>query len=348
MKKLISILLAVLLVASLAVTVSAYSIYDKDDPAITSEEAIKAYEAENGITVDTHRYYFQMPDGKNGPAATKDVVYVETDDETGESRDILVCKEGEKAPSWYNDFTEGAGIYWWGSAPASCDTWAGYAPLVEDAEHSIFYADVPSQAVVFVWNNGVDGGMDKTQEIYYKAAQTIDVPSEYPDLGEWPGILEAADSFNNCIFIINPDDVNVNALSKKMTCGGSWYFYYGNGCYGTYPETSKDFTDIEHNCVNPDHYENGDITGTHIGFAQDEPQPTYKRGDYDGDEKITIMDATRVQNIIAELVARPEEAFLAGVDADGDGMVTIMDATRIQNVVAELMNMDGSTPFVAA
>ncbi|MBR1534059.1 MAG: hypothetical protein IJ639_06825 [Ruminococcus sp.] len=67
----------------------------------------------------------------------------------------------------------------------------------------------------------------------------------------------------------------------------------------------------------------------------------YQRGDYDGDCVITIMDATRVQNLIAEVVLKPTAAFLRAIDADGDGVLTIMDATRIQNVIAYLMNMEG-------
>ena len=75
-----------------------------------------------------------------------------------------------------------------------------------------------------------------------------------------------------------------------------------------------------------------------------EPAPQYMRGDYDGDNDITILDATRVQRFLAELDAMPSASFLTGVDADGDNELTILDATRIQNVIAELMNMDGSRP----
>ena len=73
----------------------------------------------------------------------------------------------------------------------------------------------------------------------------------------------------------------------------------------------------------------------------EEIYPDTIRGDYDGDGAITIMDATRAQNVVAELVTMNEE-YLAKVDADGDGVLTIMDATRIQNVLAELMYMDGT------
>ena len=349
MKKFVSILLAVLLVASLVVTASAYSVYT-DEFTTTSDDAIQAWEDANGETVPTRTYYFQMPNGSNGPVATGDVFYEvkETDEETGEEKvvdTVLVCSEGEHTPSWYNEFTEGAGVYWWGSAPAIPDAWAGYRALVADADQCIYYVNMPSKVVAFVWNNGVDGGMDPNDPIYYKAAQTSDVASEYPDPGEYASMPEGASSFDNCIFIVNPDSVDVNPLSHKMTCGGTWYFYYGEGCYGMYATTSGNYDEATA-CCNPDHF---DEAGNHVGFqGGSEPVKEYMRGDYDQDEKITIMDATRAQNILAKLYTEEDQEMLVGVDADGDGKLTIMDATRIQNVLAKIKNMDGTDYKAAA
>ena len=70
-------------------------------------------------------------------------------------------------------------------------------------------------------------------------------------------------------------------------------------------------------------------------------EPENLRGDYDLDDELTIMDATRAQNMIADLYPRLEPEVLAQIDADGDDELTIMDATRVQNVLAELMTMDG-------
>ena len=69
----------------------------------------------------------------------------------------------------------------------------------------------------------------------------------------------------------------------------------------------------------------------------------FQRGDYDDDHDVTIMDATRVQNLIAENYPKPFAKILIAIDADGDGELTIMDATRIQNVVAYLTDMDGNS-----
>jgi len=70
------------------------------------------------------------------------------------------------------------------------------------------------------------------------------------------------------------------------------------------------------------------------------------RGDYDRDGEITILDATRVQRIIAELVEDYDEAYCIGIDADNDGEMTILDATRVQRVIAELCDWDGNPPMI--
>ena len=78
----------------------------------------------------------------------------------------------------------------------------------------------------------------------------------------------------------------------------------------------------------------------------DEPQPAQpsanKRGDADMDGMVTILDATRIQRVIAELDTEDKIDKVAA-DADKDGQVTILDATRIQRVLADLCNMDGGS-----
>ena len=212
MKKVISILLAVMLVASVAVVAgNAWSVTDEGVPNV--EEAVTTA----GIPKEeTRRYYFQMPNGNNGPLATKDVTYLEpVTDETGApvldddgkqvTREVLICKEGEHTPSWYNEFTEGAGIYWWGGG-AIPDKWAGYAAMKEADAPNVFYADVPfvkpNKVTTIIWNNGVDGGTDQSQDIYYKAAQTIDLNVEWRFPNEEPGFpdgISEEEGFNNKI-----------------------------------------------------------------------------------------------------------------------------------------------------
>ena len=59
-------------------------------------------------------------------------------------------------------------------------------------------------------------------------------------------------------------------------------------------------------------------------------------GDADGDGAVTILDATRIQRRLADLVG-DEDIDRANADADQDGLVTIIDATRIQRFLADLI-----------
>ena len=58
-------------------------------------------------------------------------------------------------------------------------------------------------------------------------------------------------------------------------------------------------------------------------------------GDADRDGEVTVMDATRVQRLIACLVDNLDVDNAA--DVDGDGSISILDATMIQRHVAELV-----------
>lgn len=219
-KKIISLLLTLLLtfsmVAVAAVSVSA----EVDDQG--------RYTPSEGI--ETNRYYFYMPS------------------------------------DWYNDCAFDAGIYWWlgSDAPAA---WPGYGAHNADADQ-VYYCDVPVSSTTIIWNNGYDGGEDDTDPNYAKAIQTVDVASQFYSNGDsdiydsaWFAEMEAsfnddkaalgtfADNFfydeeydlgfsfdfDNMIYVINPNMISENPLNGKITSGGEWYFYYGNGEYGTYP-----------------------------------------------------------------------------------------------------------------
>ena len=311
MKKVISLLLvAALLTAALAVSFNALSVSDVEDgvPVVQSvSEGIAAYEAENEMepgSLKTQRIYFMMPNGKNGPVATDDV-YVHYDDEldpdTGEvitpAHDELVLHKGDKSPTWYNDFNilDGkhyAGVYWWGGPAEKDGYWVGYRMEIENYEQGIYYADIPfdiddtsASVAVAIFNNGVDGGTDSSLPIYYKAAQTIDTNIEGAFVGDYDSLEYGSPDpwcFNNCIYVIDPDQFSINAFSQKQTCGANWYVYYGNGCYGKeyqegvgedsdYPDGTPGWSDnVADICMNPDHFKDG----VHVGYQPPVDDPT--------------------------------------------------------------------------
>ncbi len=65
------------------------------------------------------------------------------------------------------------------------------------------------------------------------------------------------------------------------------------------------------------------------------PERMLMMGDMDGDNELTIMDATRIQLIVAELLV-PTEYMLTVGDFDGDSVFNIMDSARIRYHLAFL------------
>ncbi len=216
-KKIISLLLSLMLVVSM-VAVAAVSVSaDVDDDGY--------YVPAEGVS--TYRYYFYMPS------------------------------------DWYNDCANSAGIYWW-TGSDTVPAWPGC--LARTTEFSnVYYSDVPTDTGVIIWNNAFDGGDDSTAPDYAKAVQTVDIPMSFIMDGdtelynsEFFAEMEAsfnsdkaalgayADNFyidedygfafncNNMIYVIDPSMQNVET-SGKIKDAGNWYFYYGNGEYGTYP-----------------------------------------------------------------------------------------------------------------
>ncbi len=190
---------------------------DHKHKLISATQALKAYEAQSGKKVVTNRYFFLMPNGTNGQ---------QCNDES--SPEML----GKYPKSWYNEYTDGAGIYWWDCAHYNAEFWPGYTMEKGDVS-DVYYADVPRDVKNIVFNNTVDGGMDETSEIFKMAEQTYSVPCEYYDAGESENYPDGVASFNYMIFVVYPVQVSTGDLLSKGTWGGEWYYYYGDGCYGT-------------------------------------------------------------------------------------------------------------------
>lgn len=336
-----------------SMSASAYSWNDPD--IMTVDEAVAEYESDTGSEVETFRYYFLMPNGYNG--------------ERGD--------DGDYGETWYTKLVDGtpatntAGIYWWGSDVADPDGWIGYLPSgVDENDPDVYYADVPQAVTTIIWNNGIDGGMDIEDPIYYCSAQTVNIPCEYYDSGESPNYPDGTENFDEMIFVITPDLIYTGDWSLKQTCDGEWYYYYGNGCYGFTENGDED------DCLRDDHY---DASGNHLGKHEaptvaptkaptvaptsaptqnpivdsqyviagaDEKDPSKINGqvhgymgDADGDGEASVMDATEIQLQVARLKTMDElHMLLSDVDRDGD--VSVMDATEIQLFVARLKGSD--------
>ena len=143
-------------------------------------------------------------------------------------------------------------------------------------------------------------------------------------------------TFNNMIFVINPNDYDVSVLSGKVMYGGEFYFFYGKN-----EETGK--------------YEYGGLPNYDMAkkngvvsvldksvFPNPSVQPTDPfndmiYGDVNNDGLITIVDATIVQKYIVN-VAQLDNVNQKLADVDVDGVITVKDATAVQKYI---VNVDG-------
>ena len=143
---------------------------------------------------------------------------------------------------WKNDSTattgNTAGIYWWEGTDA-CGSWPGYQANAADVD-GVFYYDVPTDVTTIIWNNFFDGGADTSAPYYADAIQTRNIGCEYYEAGESELYPDGTDSFDGMIYIADYSIYDYSDYSGKMTFAGEWFYYYGNGEYGTTPEKGDD------------------------------------------------------------------------------------------------------------
>lgn len=337
MKKIISILLAVMLVVSVAaVSANAYN-SDNDYSNITSGSV---YNPSDSYTVDANTPYAEdAVVACGGSLDNTQTVYFQ-----------IPLNDGEHEV-WENKYNTFAGpddsepymhacIYWfsgtgsdWTSAGGGKVAWCGYQAHLVDKENRIYSAQIPySGSPTIIWNNGVNGGMDETKEIFNYKAQVYDANVEGAYEGDYDTLPEGTpdeDSMHGCIQVIDYNDPHENPLTHMIQYGSAWYVYYGQGCYGEYPTTSENYHGRTASCVNPEHHH-------------------AKPGDVNNDKSVDIIDVLCIQRSLAGLSQPEGMSFdIDAADVDGDGYVSIIDATRIQRYLAQMCNIDGSKPYVA-
>lgn len=196
-----------------------------------------------------------------------------------------------------NEYTDTAGIYWWEGTDA-CTSWPGYEAHKADADN-VYYYDVPKDVEVIIWNNNLDGGADNTQDIYYHAIQTVNIGTVCYDKGENEYYPDGVPSFDGMIFVIDFDKI----MAGKLYLDGDWFYYYGNGEYGT-EEPLVDFEDlpeVEIGCYRyffllPEEWKNEHTNTAGIywwdGFATPDEWPGYKAHKADA-ENVYYYDVPR-------------------------------------------------------
>ncbi len=272
---------------------------DHDHTVKSAKEALLECEAQTGETVETNRYYFLMPNGTNG--------------EKGDDPDYVEA-HNKYAPSWYNGYTDTPAIYWWGTDIFNPSSSLGYTLEKADSD-DVFYGDVPTAVKSFYFHNNVEIVRDSNDPKFKCAMKTRNISAR----GYEPDKYD--ENYDQMIYVVDPEVIvygDDDPLFENIPFAGEWYYYYGDGCYGT----TKD-GNIE-NCIRDDHY---DDNGNHITNE-------FIIGDVDGDGEVSIMDATEIQLIVAKLKPMVESITVA--DADCDGQISVLDATAIQLKIAKL------------
>ena len=220
LKKTLSLILAVCLIASVfavaAVSVSAN--YGDETHAMDVKDAVPA--ADQAKT-----FYFYMPEQ-----------WRNTYNDAYDGADLASCQ---------------AGIYWWDTSysPKAVygDTrkdWPGYNISETDpADKNIFVARCPADISTVIFNNTVNAPEtadkdlnEENQKCYAAALQTANLTAEYYMPGEdgYGFYPDGTADCNGMIFVCNLKDTEVNEFSGKETYKGAWFYYYGEGKYGTY------------------------------------------------------------------------------------------------------------------
>ncbi|MBR2716095.1 MAG: dockerin type I repeat-containing protein [Ruminococcus sp.] len=215
-----------------------------------------------------NRYYFLVPDGSNG----------------------IPKKEGGYASSWH---TDNASILFY--AISNNDERIIEAERSDDED--VYYVDVDVDFTLGFWSNG-----------YNPTVSTVNIQLEYYDAGESALYPDGLESFNEMIYVVDP---NVLIISSRYQLQGEWYYYYGNGCYGVTKNGNVN------ECLRDDHNH-------------------YDIGDSNVDGVVNVMDATTIQRHLAQLNWISEENFYLA-DVDKDSIISIIDATIIQRFVAGMI-----------
>ena len=357
-QKLISIILA----ATMIITASAVAV-----------SALGEYTPSEGV--ETNRYYFAMP--------------------------------GAWANEMTRAQNNACGAYWWSgedapdSVPeANYHGWPGYRMYRDDSVENLRYINVSKQTYSIDFNNYIDGGDEASpQHAYAKQTVNINLEGDWMDLDGttlyedfWTYVLihyvddiKADSNFKIREFGNYSGNVSYNAEEDDLVlsydnmiyvidltngdAAGSFYFYYGNGEYGSMPTKElltagkgvqfdadgkvildNELIDSNGNiyryilgqkCVVYGKIDEGKYIEDYYGSvepATEEPtepeDEEYLIGDLNFDGTISVFDATLVQEHAAEIIEFDDaESFAA--DCNGDETVTVADATLIQKYAAE-------------
>lgn len=303
--KVLALILVIFMMTSCAITVVGAQDMNYQ-PQCSVEEAIAQAGSTAGESIATNRIYFQMP----------------------------------RLDSWYSEYgvyhnRYHAGIFWW-SGSVQPQSYPGYRVCVDHYDQGVYYADVPADVINVIWNNGFFAEKSENADVFDQHCQTKEVNIEEAYAGDYDTLPEGSpnqDNMDRCIFIVDLDpEITTSQYIPNRPHPGSWYVYYGDGCYGSYATTSESFISYDANCLNPDHF---DENGNHIGGDHIKAPTAFIYGDADYDGEVTILDATVIQRVLIDMEWEPFNEKAADVNANG---LDVTDATLIQRFETGLID----------
>lgn len=130
---------------------------------------------------------------------------------------------------WDNIMSSTLHVYWWEGTNHCGSFWPGYEANPTTTK-GLFYYDVPKDVTSIIINNGVTRisspvGID---------FQSKNIGTEYYEPGESELYPDGLESFDNMVYVINFDDMYYELEGPVIS--GDWYYYYGDGEYGTTPQ----------------------------------------------------------------------------------------------------------------
>ena len=157
--------------------------------------------------VECNRYFFQMP--------------------------VDVVDNNKVVHNWYTFNNATATCYWWDGDQA-CESWQMGYQMKASGLDNIYYIDVPTAVGTIIFNNGIDGGTapaegEEAGPNWGKNYQTVNIGSEYYEPNENPNYPEGTTSFNNMIYIVDVNNMEVNEYSGASTYGGEWKYLHEDG-----------------------------------------------------------------------------------------------------------------------
>ena len=249
--------------------------------------------------------------------------------------------------SWYNELTDEPAVYWMGED--ECYEFGieypGYKP--QSTEHEdVYYIDCPTDIYELIWNNNIsDLDFSSFEEFEKFGKLTTRIPidfyyendpynndlytpqffdemkrsyqSDKKALGTYADNFFFDDTegfsfnFDNMIFIIGGPFIET---AMYTTGWGKWYFYYGNGEFGTYP--------LKEDAIAKGIY--GKLYETGGSFSVD----------LDGDGYTNVKDITYLQRYCADYYSGFKMKVEVLADINNDNLLNVNDITTMQRYLA--------------